>query len=199
MVGAAIVGALIVLGLALIAWFLLAGDEDDVTQDSVSFTVPDGPAVPVPAERITVTASSFLAPDAEAGISYTPLNLLDGDLTTAWNSETDDDQGRGETLTFRFSEPVDLKGIRFVNGYTKSGTVYAANHRVRELVVRTDGLVQPITLMDIMEEQEAEFAFGLTSKVEIEIVEIYQGDGFLDDSLTTDLALSELTFIAVQR
>jgi hypothetical protein len=203
-VGAAVVGALLVLTVGGALWFFLGGDTDTAESlDTTTFSIPDGPAVEVPASRITVSASSFLPPDEESGLSYGPDNLIDGDLTTAWNSVTSSDQGVGETLTFRFTEPVDLKTIKFVNGYTKNDTVYLANHRVQDMRLTTDATVEgePIVveLLDIMQGQEIQSDFGLTSKVELEITGIFPGDGFLDEGLTTDLALTEITFFAVQR
>lgn len=203
-VGAAVLGALVVLVVGGALWFFLGGESDDVEAlGTTTFSVPDGPAVEVPAVRITVSASSSLPPDDAAGLTYGPENLIDGDLTTAWNSVTGDEQGRGETLTFRFTEPIDLKSIKFVNGYTKNETVYLANHRVQDMRLTTDGTAdgEPIVveLLDIMQGQEIQSDFGLTSKVELEITNIFPGDGFLDTGLTTDLALTEVTFFAVQR
>lgn len=196
------IGVLLLVAIAVAAWLLIGGDDDPVEgADPITFAVPDGPATEVPAVRITVSASSYLPPNTEAGLTYGPENLIDASLDTAWNSVTGPEEGRGETLVFRFSEPVELKTIRFVNGYTRTETAYRANHRVRSMTLVTDGSTEPsvVELLDIMESQEIASDFGLTSKVELQVTDIYPGDGFSDPALTTDLALTEVTFFAVQR
>jgi hypothetical protein len=153
--------------------------------------------VPVPADRMAVVASSSLAPDGD--ITYEPSNTIDDDLDTAWNSDSPEDDGRGQTLTYRFTEPVAISSIQFVNGYAKNEGVFAANHRIREILVHTDAGSQLVTLLDTTARQEIEFDFGFTSKVILEVQEIYPGDGFTDPALTADLALTEVAFLAVLR
>ncbi|MEL6984649.1 MAG: hypothetical protein AAFO29_19635 [Actinomycetota bacterium] len=190
---ALVVGASLVLGLQT---------EDDSGDGGAaaaipSITAPSGPAAPVPSDRIVVAASSALVPDGP--ITYDPINTIDDNLDTAWNSDAPDADPRGELLTFRFTEPIDLTAIRFTNGYAKSEDIYAANHRIQQLWVRTDAGDQLVNLLDTSDEQEIAADFGFTSKVVLEIVEIYQGDGFDDPALTSDLALTEIDFVAVQR
>lgn len=157
---------------------------------------PTGPSGPVPNDRVSVTASSALAPvDA---ITYGPENLLDDDLATAWNSDAPEGDGRGETVTFRFTAPVDLTAIQFVNGYAKSPEIFAANHRVRELRIQTDTSTQLVTLLDTTDPQQIGFAFGVTSKVVLEVLDVFPGSGFDNPDLTADLALTEVDFVAVQ-
>lgn len=199
-----------ILGVGIAATALVVGasfalgllDEDDSPADAggssiPTITAPSGPASPVPSERIVVAASSFLVDAGE--VTYSPTNTIDDDLATAWNSDAADTAGRGEMLTFRFTEPVDLTAIRFTNGYAKTPEIYASNHRVQQLWVRTDAGDQLVNLLDTSDEQEIAADFGYTSKVVLEIVEVYQGDGFDDPALTADLALTEIDFVAVQR
>lgn len=143
-----------------------------------------------------VAATSHIPQDGS--ITYGPENTVDGDLQTAWNSDAPGTEGRGETLTYRFAEPVDLKAVRFVNGYVKNDDVFTANHRARDLVIRADNSAQPVMLLDTGDEQEVAFDFGLTSKVEIEVLDIYPGDGFDRPELTADLAITEVAFLALQ-
>jgi hypothetical protein len=160
-------------------------------------TGPIGTAAPVGPERISVTASSSLAPDGS--ITYGPGNTVDGDLETAWNSDAPESELRGQRLTYRFTEPVDLEAIRFVNGYAKSAEIYVANHRIREVRIETDRVSQLVSLLDTSDSQEITFDFGYTSKVVLEVVEIFPGTGFDNPDLTADLALTEIGFLAVQR
>ncbi len=199
--GVGLAATVVVAGVGI---FLRAGDDagDDATPPPVTvavppFAAPSGEPEMVPADRITVAASSFLA--AEGAITYEPLNTIDGDLQTAWNSDAGESDGRGQVLTYRFTEPVGLSAIRLVNGYAKGEDIFAANHRIKELEVRTDRGSQRVSLLDTSDEQEITFDFGVTSKVELEVIEIYPGDGFDDATLTADLALTEIDFLASQR
>lgn len=159
--------------------------------------VPTGStASPVAVEQIIVTASSALADDDD--LTYGAANTIDGDLTTAWNSDVPDGEVVGQSLVYRFVEPVDLRSIRFVNGYAKSDAVFSANHRIHRVEVTTDSGVRMLTLLDTADAQEITHDFGLTSKVSLEVVEVYEGSGFTDESLTSDLALTEISFVAVQ-
>ena len=171
----------------------------DAGADAIApFQVGIGEPIPVPVERISAAATTALLPDGNEG-SFGPNNTIDGDLETAWNSDARSSNGQGQVLTYRFSEPVDLKSIRFLNGSAQSPRAFAANHRIRELLVRTDSTSQAITLLDMRDEQEVTFEFGLTSKVEIEVIDFYQGDGFDNQGRQAELSLSEIQFIAVQR
>lgn len=203
--------AIWILGLGLIASAAVAavglllsraddGDDTATGTDTIDVPAMDGPtgaAAQVPRERLLVMASSHLPPDGE--ITYDPGNTVDGDPTTAWNSDAPGTDGRGQVLTYRFTEPVDLRAIRIVNGYAKNPDIFAANHRLREVEVRTDAGAQRVSLLDTDEQQEITFDFGLTSKVVLEVVDVYTGDGFANPDLTADLALSEIGFVAIQR
>ena len=149
----------------------------------------------VASDRIRVMASSFLQPDG--AITYTPENTIDGNLDTAWNSDSAADDGRGQVLTFRFAEPIDLRKISLVNGYAKGVDIYDANHRLKELIITTDTVSRPVSLFDSTDEQDIVFGFGFTSKVEIEVVDVFVGTGFANPALTADLALTEISFLAV--
>ena len=105
------VGWILGLGLTItativgVALYLQATDGDDPSSGAAGtvppMTAPTGQATEIPADRILVTATSFLGPDGD--ITYEPANVVDDDLQTAWNSDDADDQGRGQRLTFRFS------------------------------------------------------------------------------------------------
>lgn len=199
--GVVVVAAAALFGGLLVYPTLTDDGADDGTvagEGPPPFTVPDGDPTEIDGDRIMVTATSSLSPDGD--ITYDVTNLLDDDLQTAWNSDTKENEGQGQIITFRFPEPVDLQAVRFVNGYAKNEGVYTANHRIQELLVTTDGSeqVQPVTLLDTSDRQEISVDFGLTTKVQLEIVEVYPGDGFTDSPLTADLALTEVTFLAVQ-
>jgi hypothetical protein len=151
------------------------------------------PRGPMPVDRITVEASSTLAPFSDT-LTYEVTNMLDGDPSTAWNSDAPDADGRGEVLTFRFTEPVELSAVRIVNGYAKSPDLFAANHRISRATVRTDNATTEIVLLDVIAEQEIALTVGPTAKLEIQVDDVFVGDGFDNPELTADLAVSEIEF-----
>lgn len=187
-------------GLALL-WLAFGTNTTPVqTAQPVGFAVPEGPVREVPAVRMTVAASSFGPPNDQDGTTHGPDNLLDGDPATAWVSAPGSDQGRGETLTFRFTEIIDLQAIQFVNGYIDSEDRYRTNHRIRQMTVRTDSRAEPfvVLLLDIMESQDITADFGLTAKVEVEINDVFPASGAQAAS-GSGVALTEVSFLAVQR
>ena len=134
---------------------------------------------------ITASATSTLPPDGE--LTYGPGNTVDGDLQTAWNHGTGGDAA-GEILRYDFANPVDLVTIGVVNGYAKSEELYAANHRLRDVVVRTDAGAFPLTLADTVSHQELTASFGITTSAEILVVTVYEGSDY------DDLAVTEVDF-----
>ena len=197
--------ALLVLVVVGAAMALRQSDDNAVSADEPltdqPFVAPTGDGagddglVPVDQDRIRVEASSYLPPDGN--ITYAPNNTIDGDLDTAWNSDSAPDDGRGQTMTFRFTEPIDLRKVSIVNGYAKNANIYDANHRIRDLVITTDTMSRTVSLFDSTDEQEIAFEFGFTSKVEIEVTNVFTGSGFSDPALTADLALTEISFLAL--
>ena len=170
-------------------------DGDDVpVAVAPAFIEPTGQAELLSPDRIAVEASSELESAGE--LTYGARNTLDGNRETAWNSDAADPVG--QTLTYRFAEPVELTALRLVNGYAKSDEIYAANHRLKSVMVITDEASRPLTLLDTDDPQEISFEFGLTSKVIIEVTEIFEGQGFDNPEISSDLALSEIAFVAVQ-
>ena len=168
-----------------------AGSDEIVVPPPVRAGGDDGTLSPVPVERITVEASSFLAPVGD--LTYDPENTLDADVQTAWNSDSEVD-GLGEILTYRFAEPIDLQAVRFVNGYAKDDSIWDKNHRIRSLTIRTDGGSREISLLDTADQQQVATDFGTTSEVVLEVTDVYIGSGFETD-FSSDLALTEIEFL----
>jgi hypothetical protein len=180
----------------------LVDDEPQATDSEVQLsTLVDGgsdadaasPRGPMPVDRITVEASSTLAPVSDT-LTYEVTNMLDGDTSTAWNSDAPGPDGRGEVLTFWFTEPVELRAVRIVNGYAKSPDLFAANHRISRATVRTDDATTEVVLLDVIAEQEIALTVGPTAKLEIQVDDVFVGDGFDNPELTADLAVSEIEF-----
>lgn len=169
-------------------------DSGPVVQATQALISPSGQSSLIDPGRITVEASTTLA--STEALTYGPRNTLDGDRQTAWNSDAA--ESVGQVLTYRFAEPVELTAVRFVNGYAKDDDTFAANHRLKTVLVTTDQTAQSLTLLDTDDPQEISFDFGLTSKVELQVTEIFEGDGFITPDISTDLALTEIAFVAVQ-
>lgn len=86
----------------------------------------------VPAAAYTVSVSSSQA-------NYPAANLSDGDLSTAWVATGN---GVGATIDIDFAKPRRVSDLGFYNGYHKSASLWAANSRVKRLlleVTRADG------------------------------------------------------------
>jgi serine/threonine protein kinase len=150
---------------------------------------PDPPRArsQVPSSSIAVSATSILPPDVSSGLTYDPSNAVDGDLSTAW-SEGVRGNGEGESLTFRFPEPVDLARIDIVNGYAKSPRLFQDNARVRDAVISTESGDLPVTLDDRTSTQRIEPPRGRTLFVRIRVGSVYRGSRF------EDLAITEVAF-----
>lgn len=89
------------------------------------------------ASRAAVSAPTPAPPSRDTGgntVRYVAGNLVDGRPTTAWRMRGD---GTGETIRFRFDQPVELRRVGLVNGYAKTGAAprgaaidwYSSNRR----------------------------------------------------------------------
>jgi hypothetical protein len=132
--------------------------------------------------------------DAQSANDYTPDNLVDGDVRTAW-VEGVHGLGTAARLTFRLPRTVDLARIRVVNGYAKSNATFLDNAAPRSVLVRSSGMKTPARwrLAHDSRPQSLRTALGMTRRVTIEIVSAYRGDRF------EDLAISEIWFFANER
>lgn len=94
----------------------------------------------------SVEASSTLK--STSTHSYRPTNLVDGDVTTAWN-EGAEGLGLGEWVKFEFSRQLVLTRIEIANGFQKDDDRFAGNPRVKTLKVEySTGTVQLVDLLD---------------------------------------------------
>jgi RNA polymerase subunit RPABC4/transcription elongation factor Spt4 len=134
---------------------------------------------------VRAQASSTL-PDAGA-LTYDACNTLDGNRRTAWNSAPG--TGAGQTLTFTFARPVDLRAITVVNGYAKSPAVFRANSSIREATVMTDATVKPWALQDSRTPQKLTENFGITKGVTIRVDQVRLGNRY------GEVAVSEVSFL----
>ena len=131
-------------------------------------------------------ASSTLEPTQTN--SYGVTNLLDGDVTTAWN-EGSDGNGIGEWVQFNFAQDVVLSRIEIANGYQKDDDRYAGNPRVQSIKVEySNGTGQLVDLLDSKQLQIITPTREPITSVRIVIVSVYPGAEW------DDTALSEVRF-----
>lgn len=96
----------------------------------------------VPAAAYTVSVSGAQA-------NYPAANLSDGDLSTAWVATGN---GVGATIDIDFAKPRRVSDLGFYNGYDKSASLWAANSRVKRLlleVTRADGYCDDPVEIDV--------------------------------------------------
>jgi len=187
---AAALAALLVLGGGL--FFLLtrnnAAAPPFTAEDELTEEVEDAGAV---VERISpesVAASSELVGDED----FVATNTIDNHDGTAWKDGVEG-PGIGETLTYSFSEPIELVRIEFVNGTQDLPDVpFEANSRIRGATIGTRSRNVDVTLADSFEVQGATLQFGATDTVVVRVNSVYPG------SLSEDVALTEVAFFAVR-
>lgn len=153
--------------------------------------VPISEVRQVPPERISVAASS--AADLGSPDLFGAEFVADGNPETGWIS-AEGEAPSGQQLTFRFTEPLELRAVAFV-GLDES-TAAGAHRRVKTLRMRTDSQTQEINLLDRSGEQQIEFFFGLTSKVQIEILDTYETQGEDGEVNGAPVALADVLFTA---
>ena len=143
-------------------------------------------------KNVTAKASSTLPPD---NYTYVVENTLDRDPVTAWNSDgaVVGERAEGVKLTYRFSKPVQLQEIEIYNGYQRSEQTFAANGRVRRLLISTDATEQSFELKDKNGRQTITHDFGQTGKVVLRIEEVYRDK----NTQYKDVAISDVTFFRI--
>lgn len=150
------------------------------------------------AEEPEVKATSSLKP--QDSFTYEPKNTVDGDTGTAW-VEGAPGLGKGEKVTFTWTEPQNVRLICIVNGYGRSWDRYTANARLRLANVTTDAEdAEESALIEqndnsFAEFQELDAPEGKTSSVVIEIIAVRAGrDTDLKATRDSDTAISEIEF-----
>jgi hypothetical protein len=137
---------------------------------------------PVQVRPSSAVSSSAL--QSKSTTSYRATNLVDGDLTTAWE-EGADGTGVGEWVQFEFVEPLVIARIEIANGYQKDDDRYQGNPRVKAMKVEfSDGTVQLVDLADVPDYQTITPDVGEVEWVKLVIVSVYPGDRWEDTALS---------------
>jgi hypothetical protein len=183
---------------AILMQFLDGDSSQPTATDTGNANQTTATETTVESSKITAKASSTQEPEKN-GVTYSVDNTLDGDPSTAWNSNgRKDGPGEGMSLTYTFDEPVDLTRIALRNGYQKIRTrangqslnLYQLNKRVRKIQVVTDKGSWTWDVADQQASQELAQDFGTAAWVRLEVLETYQSARY------KDLAVSEVTFTA---
>lgn len=134
---------------------------------------------------------------------YSVKNLFDGNKSTAWVTEYDNEDVYPDgMLKIIFQEPVYVKSATIRNGYQKTEVLYYANQRIKDLNIEkvimgchSYPLDNMVHLEDKMEEQIISLTEGWTQSINLfktkelifNIVDIYSGEKY------EDLCISEIT------
>jgi len=136
--------------------------------------------------KMAATASSTRV--ATAGLNYSPANLLDGDLSTAW-VEGIGGPGTGEWLRVDFNREVELLRLRITPGYFKSYRSWTHNNRLAAATFYfSDGTSRTHEFTDRMEQESVELSSVRTRWVRMTIDRVYGGSEDSDDTPISELA-----------
>jgi hypothetical protein len=157
------------------------------TSGSSSGTTSEGGVTSSTLAPTAIRPTSALASSTLEGTStnsYRVTNLLDGDLTTAWN-EGAEGPGIGEWIQFEFSQSTKLARIEIANGYQKDGERFEGNPRVESMKVEySNGTTQLVDLLDVMDFQAITPTIQPVEWVRLSIVSVYAGEEWDDTALS---------------
>jgi len=157
-------------------------------------TSPSGRGRPLPVDQIkSAMASSTLPDDATHHITYGIENTLDGDFHTGWNSAGSAGARvapEGQTLTYEFSAPVNIVGIRLFNGFEPENgrSEFEDNYRIKDLGIAAGSQSVTWTLADEFVPQSIELALGSVDSVTLTVMSVYPTNKY------QDVGLSEVQF-----
>lgn len=84
-----------------------------------------------------VRASSELVVHSKDGSTYSPYNVTDSNMVTAW-VEGVDGCGEGESITLEFDDVYDLTRLVIYNGFLKTKYRYTINGKITSVLIDTD-------------------------------------------------------------
>ena len=129
------------------------------------------------------------------GNAYVANNLVDGDKTTAWAENVDGD-GVGESIQFRFSEPMVLKAMKLISGYDKDvdgWDRWVTNGRLRTFGLSfPDGVTKSFDLGDRRSWQVLPLGEKKTRTVRMTITGVYHAEPSIHHA--HDTSVSEVRF-----
>lgn len=120
------------------------------------------------------------------------LNLIDGDVTTAWIGAPVDDRGAGEVIDLRLAEPAWVTRVELRNGDHRSSDAYERSDRLLTGTLILDGgRSYRVDLLDVgLEAQVVELPRPeLTTRVSLRVDRVFEG------TAARGVALSEVTVV----
>lgn len=140
-----------------------------------------------------VKATSTLK--SENGISYKANLVFDSNLSTAWVEGKYGD-GINESLDIIFDNPIIIKDLKLINGYSKNADIYYKNNRVKKIKVEfSNGEKIYQELEDGLSSfQRIDIKDSIISKsIKITILEVFKGTKY------SDTAISEIDIIGIDK
>lgn len=124
--------------------------------------------------------------------TYTPDNLIDGDLTTCW-SEGQSGDGVGSYVQLSSDKPQDVRGMNFYNGNEETAYWFENNSRVSEISIEfSDGTKIYRTISTNIDEQPVNIDFGRTIKTTFVKITIVKA--LTPENAYPDTSISEIEF-----
>ena len=144
---------------------------------------------PIDPALITGAQASSTLPDQD-GLTYGIGNTLDGQITTAWNSEGST-PGKGvppvgQKLDYTLASPQHVVGVRIINGFNPGDSQhqFTDNHRVQTMAIRGGGQERQVDLADSFSPQFVEVDFPNTDTLELEVLSVYPTTKWPDVGIT---------------
>jgi len=138
---------------------------------------------------ITGAQASSTLPDQD-GLTYGIANTLDGQITTAWNSEGST-PGKGvppvgQKLDYTLASRQHVVGVRIINGFNPGDSQhkFTDNHRVQTMAIRGGGQERQVDLADSFSPQFVEVDFPNTDTLELEVLSVYPTTKWPDVGIT---------------
>lgn len=166
----------------------------------INFTGDDPPPTTTAAPRPTSTVATpvvELSPTSVLASSalndtYGADNLLDGDPTTEWQDQGL--RGVGATLTFEFSQPVEIVEIEIRN--LPDDDRFRQNYRVRGFKITVDDLPFEISdqLEDVNTPQRVPVSSLRTRVLTIEVTSVFAAEAVGDAGPFNELAIADIRF-----
>jgi len=145
-----------------------------------------GPATPLDVREVATTSTTGAVVDREVG----PLNVIDGDVGTAWIGTPVDGTGAGEVIDLVLADPAWVARIELRNGDHRSSSEYERSDRIMTAVLTVDGgRAFRVDLLDVgLAAQVIELPRPeLTTRISLRVERVFAG------TEARGVALSELT------
>jgi hypothetical protein len=180
---AAVIGALVVLALAVLVGYELTrqgSDGQGAEATSTSAPAPSGSQGAAVLKPASVDASCTGADSRDAAgnvTSYGAARAVDGDEATAWRC---DDDGIGETLVVRFAQAVHLRSVGLIPGIVKTDPAdgtdrFAQNNKIAKVRWVFDGGKAAAQSFEATPDLQRMAVDVTTKTVTVEIQSVFHG------------------------